>query len=85
MKNCWMLFPRYELWKPNLRSTMEYDMKEVSIGNKSKAEVLATCLQQMKACFLDVSCQMAHRFSSLVFSLLLILSYHFLHDIMQLK
>ncbi|KAK3211450.1 hypothetical protein Dsin_016156 [Dipteronia sinensis] len=43
----------YELWKPNLRSTMEYDMKEVSIGNKSKAEVLANCLQQMKACFLD--------------------------------
>jgi hypothetical protein len=29
-------------------------MKEVSVGNKSKAEVLATCLQQMKACFLDV-------------------------------
>lgn len=28
-------------------------MKEVSVGNKSKAEVLATCLQQMKACFLD--------------------------------
>ncbi|XP_011011407.1 PREDICTED: DNA topoisomerase 3-alpha-like isoform X2 [Populus euphratica] len=43
----------YELWKPNLRSLMEYDMKEVSMGNKSKAEVLATCLQQMKACFLD--------------------------------
>lgn len=43
----------YELWKPNLRSTMEFDMKEVSIGNKSKDEVLATCLQQMKACFLD--------------------------------
>jgi DNA topoisomerase-3 len=33
---------------------MECDMKEVSVGNKSKAEVLATCLQQMKACFLDV-------------------------------
>ncbi|GAV72584.1 Topoisom_bac domain-containing protein/zf-C4_Topoisom domain-containing protein/Toprim domain-containing protein/zf-GRF domain-containing protein, partial [Cephalotus follicularis] len=43
----------YELWKPNLRSMMEYDMKEVSVGNKRKAEVLATCLQQMKACFLD--------------------------------
>eukprot|EP00258_Populus_trichocarpa_P040726 XP_024456745.1 DNA topoisomerase 3-alpha isoform X2 [Populus trichocarpa] len=43
----------YELWKPNLRSLMECDMKEVSVGNKSKAEVLATCLQQMKACFLD--------------------------------
>lgn len=29
-------------------------MKEVSVGNKSKADVLSTCLQQMKACFLDV-------------------------------
>ncbi|XVF16931.1 hypothetical protein REPUB_Repub10bG0073300 [Reevesia pubescens] len=43
----------YELWKPNLRSMMEFDMKEVSVGNKSKDEVLETCLQQMKACFLD--------------------------------
>ncbi|TYH42488.1 hypothetical protein ES332_D11G066800v1 [Gossypium tomentosum] len=43
----------YELWKPNLRSMMEFDMKEVSVGNKSKDEVLATCLQQMKACFFD--------------------------------
>ncbi|XP_031256490.1 DNA topoisomerase 3-alpha-like [Pistacia vera] len=43
----------YELWKPNLRSMMENDMKEVSVGNKSRAEVLASCLQQMKACFLD--------------------------------
>ncbi|XP_007048480.2 PREDICTED: DNA topoisomerase 3-alpha isoform X2 [Theobroma cacao] len=43
----------YELWKPNLRSMMEFDMKEVSVGNKRKDEVLATCLQQMKACFLD--------------------------------
>ncbi|XP_065876649.1 DNA topoisomerase 3-alpha isoform X1 [Euphorbia lathyris] len=43
----------YELWKPNLRSMMEYDMKEVSMGHKSKAQVLETCLQQMKACFLD--------------------------------
>ncbi|XP_048233864.1 DNA topoisomerase 3-alpha isoform X7 [Ricinus communis] len=43
----------YELWKPNLRSMMEYDMKEVSMGHKSKAEVLETCLQQMKTCFLD--------------------------------
>ncbi|KAL4352305.1 hypothetical protein GQ457_06G034590 [Hibiscus cannabinus] len=43
----------YELWKPNLRSMMEFDMKQVSVGNKSKDEVLATCLQQMKACFLD--------------------------------
>ncbi|OMO56040.1 DNA topoisomerase, type IA [Corchorus olitorius] len=43
----------YELWKPNLRSMMEFNMKEVSVGNKTKDEVLATCLQQMKACFLD--------------------------------
>ncbi|CAN0910833.1 DNA topoisomerase 3-alpha [Linum grandiflorum] len=43
----------YELWKPNLRSMMESDMKEVSVGHKSKADVLASCLQQMKACFLD--------------------------------
>lgn len=55
---CWChivtIFLRYELWKPNLRSMMESDMKEVSVGNKSKADVLANCLQQMKACFLDV-------------------------------
>ncbi|KZV52643.1 DNA topoisomerase 3-alpha-like [Dorcoceras hygrometricum] len=43
----------YELWKPNLRSMMESDMKAVSMGTKRKAEVLETCLQQMKACFLD--------------------------------
>ncbi|KAF8089502.1 hypothetical protein N665_0503s0003 [Sinapis alba] len=43
----------YELWKPNLRAIMEHDMNEVSVGNKTKAEVLETCLQQMKACFLD--------------------------------
>lgn len=34
---------------------MEHDMNEVSVGIKTKAEVLETCLQQMKACFLDVS------------------------------
>ena len=34
---------------------MERDMKSVSEGTKNKAEVLATSLQQMKACFLDVS------------------------------
>jgi len=34
---------------------MEHDMNEVSVGRKTKAEVLETCLQQMKACFLDVS------------------------------
>ncbi|KAK8951975.1 hypothetical protein KSP39_PZI003183 [Platanthera zijinensis] len=43
----------YELWKPYLRSMMECDMKEVSIGSKSKSQVLESCLQQMKACFLD--------------------------------
>ncbi|KAG7607197.1 DNA topoisomerase 3-alpha [Arabidopsis thaliana] len=43
----------YELWKPNLRALMEHDMNEVSVGRKTKAEVLETCLQQMKACFLD--------------------------------
>ncbi|XP_010546323.1 PREDICTED: DNA topoisomerase 3-alpha isoform X2 [Tarenaya hassleriana] len=43
----------YELWKPNLRAIMEHDMNEVSVGQKTKAEVLETCLQQMKACFLD--------------------------------
>lgn len=43
----------YELWKPNLRSLMEGDMKAVSIGTKRKAQVLNDCLQQMKACFLD--------------------------------
>jgi DNA topoisomerase-3 len=32
---------------------MEADMKSVSIGTKSKSEVLENCLQQMKACFLD--------------------------------
>ena len=34
---------------------MEADMKSVSVGTKSKAQVLEGCLQQMKACFLDVS------------------------------
>lgn len=43
----------YELWKPYLRSMMEADMKSVSMGTKSKSEVLESCLQQMKACFLD--------------------------------
>lgn len=32
-------------------------MKSVSMGTKSKSEVLESCLQQMKACFLDVSCK----------------------------
>ncbi|XP_058092918.1 DNA topoisomerase 3-alpha isoform X2 [Magnolia sinica] len=43
----------YELWKPYLRAMMECDMKAVSLGQKRKLEVLETCLQQMKACFLD--------------------------------
>nr|XP_007137778.1 hypothetical protein PHAVU_009G154800g [Phaseolus vulgaris]ESW09772.1 hypothetical protein PHAVU_009G154800g [Phaseolus vulgaris] len=43
----------YKLWKPYLRAVMERDMKFVSEGNKSKADVLATSLQLMEACFLD--------------------------------
>lgn len=43
----------YKLWKPYLRAVMERDMKLVGEGNKTKAEVLETSLQQMKACFLD--------------------------------
>ncbi|KAL2651189.1 hypothetical protein R1flu_019317 [Riccia fluitans] len=43
----------YELWKPYLRAMMENDMKAVSEGTKSKDQVLASCLQQMKDCFLD--------------------------------
>ncbi|KAL3524633.1 hypothetical protein ACH5RR_013005, partial [Cinchona calisaya] len=43
----------YELWKPYLRAMMECDMKAVSLGTKRKTEVLETCLQQMKACFID--------------------------------
>lgn len=34
-------------------------MKAVSEGTMRKAEVLTTSLQQMKACFLDVSRQLA--------------------------
>ncbi|KAF5745103.1 DNA topoisomerase 3-alpha isoform X1 [Tripterygium wilfordii] len=44
----------YELWKPNLRSKMESDLREVSYGYKGKEVVLATCLEETKACFLDV-------------------------------
>ncbi|RAL51559.1 hypothetical protein DM860_011061 [Cuscuta australis] len=43
----------YELGKPYLRAAMERDMKEVSNGTKGKTEVLETCLQQMKSCFID--------------------------------
>lgn len=44
----------HELWKPRLRAEMESDMTAVSEGRKRKDEVLQTCLQRMKACFLDV-------------------------------
>ncbi|KAJ3673895.1 hypothetical protein LUZ60_005887 [Juncus effusus] len=47
----------YELWKPHLRSNMEADMKAVSIGTKTKAQVLEFILQQMKDCFLDARVQ----------------------------
>ncbi|KAL1536325.1 DNA topoisomerase 3-alpha [Salvia divinorum] len=43
----------HELWKPRLRAEMESDMTAVSEGRKRKDEVLQTCLQRMKACFLD--------------------------------
>lgn len=43
----------YELWKPYLRAKMEDDMKAVSLGTKRKNEILASGLQEMKACFLD--------------------------------
>ncbi|PIA28480.1 hypothetical protein AQUCO_06900036v1 [Aquilegia coerulea] len=42
-----------ELWKPSQRSRMESETKEVSVGRKSKSEVLASYLQDMKAYFLD--------------------------------
>lgn len=51
---------RYELWKPYLRAMMECDMKAVSIGTKRKSEVLESCLQQMKACFIDVRLATCH-------------------------
>ncbi|XP_042417323.1 DNA topoisomerase 3-alpha-like [Zingiber officinale] len=50
----------YELWKPYLRAMMECDMKAVSIGTKRKSEVLESCLQQMKACFIDVRLATCH-------------------------
>lgn len=43
----------HELWKPRLRAEMESDMVAVSQGRKRKDEVLESCLQRMKACFLD--------------------------------
>ncbi|KAF5178936.1 Dna topoisomerase 3-alpha, partial [Thalictrum thalictroides] len=42
-----------ELWKPSQRSRMESETKQVSVGRKTKSEVLATYLQDMKAYFLD--------------------------------
>ncbi|KAJ7519084.1 hypothetical protein O6H91_20G022100 [Diphasiastrum complanatum] len=47
----------YELWKPYLRAMMEKDMKAVSEGSKSKAQILHTSLQQMRHCFLDAKMQ----------------------------
>nr|KAJ0228362.1 hypothetical protein LSAT_V11C100032020 [Lactuca sativa] len=55
----------YELWKPYLRSMMEMDMKAVSEGNKRKNDVLATCLQQMKDCFLDARLNKVKLFEAL--------------------
>ncbi|XP_051141098.1 DNA topoisomerase 3-alpha isoform X2 [Andrographis paniculata] len=55
----------YELWKPNLRAMMESDMKAVSMGTKRKAEVLDTCLQQMKACFVDARVNKAKLFEAM--------------------
>ncbi|XP_058186237.1 DNA topoisomerase 3-alpha isoform X1 [Rhododendron vialii] len=55
----------YELWKPYLRAMMESDMKLVSMGAKRKAEVLETCLEQMKACFLDARSNKAKLFEAM--------------------
>ncbi|KAL4183811.1 hypothetical protein AMTRI_Chr11g156980 [Amborella trichopoda] len=55
----------WDLWKPNLRSAMESDMKAVSEGRKTKSEVLASCLQQMKDCFLDVKSHKAKLFETM--------------------
>ncbi|XP_052196823.1 DNA topoisomerase 3-alpha [Diospyros lotus] len=55
----------YELWKPYLRAAVENDMKAVSIGTKRKAEVLCTCLEQMKACFLDARLNKAKLFEAM--------------------
>ncbi|CAI5943898.1 unnamed protein product [Closterium sp. NIES-65] len=43
----------YELWKPHLRALMERDMRLVSEGRKSKAQVLADTLRATKAAFMD--------------------------------
>ncbi|KAH7860070.1 hypothetical protein Vadar_008835 [Vaccinium darrowii] len=55
----------YELWKPYLRAMMESDMKLVSMGAKRKAEVLETCLEQMKACFQDARSNKAKLFEAM--------------------
>jgi DNA topoisomerase IA len=48
------LLCRHELWKPDLRALMESDMKAVSDGRKTKAQVLEAALHGMKECFNDV-------------------------------
>ncbi|CAM6099776.1 unnamed protein product [Calypogeia fissa] len=55
----------YELWKPYLRAMMERDMKAVSEGNKSKAQVLESCLRQMKDCFIDARRQKEKLFEAM--------------------
>jgi DNA topoisomerase III len=42
---------------------MEADMRAVSMGTKTKSQVLETCLQQMKACFLDVCSALASTYN----------------------
>ncbi|KAH7404160.1 hypothetical protein KP509_15G013100 [Ceratopteris richardii] len=55
----------YELWKPYLRAMMERDMKAVSDGTKTKAEVLESSLRQMKECFLDAKSQKMKMFEAM--------------------
>ncbi|KAI5070985.1 hypothetical protein GOP47_0013236 [Adiantum capillus-veneris] len=57
----------YELWKPYLRAMMERDMKAVSDGTKTKAEVLESSLREMKACFLDAKSHKAKMFEAMEF------------------
>ncbi|CAK9208461.1 unnamed protein product [Sphagnum troendelagicum] len=47
----------HELWKPDLRALMESDMKAVSDGRKTKAQVLEAALHGMKECFNDARAQ----------------------------
>lgn len=46
-----------DLWKPDLRALMESDMKAVSDGRKTKAQVLDAAIQGMKSCFVDTRTQ----------------------------